>query len=278
MSKAENNNKPVNEILEPTPPVFFSVSLIKLSILSVVTVGLYDIYWCYKNWSGIKIAESSKISPSWRALLQLIWIYPLLREILKYSKKQGYQASYPAGMLATLYIILSIAGTAMGRLDYPVYASYAVAYWFWFTLTIILSPLLLLPAQKAINFNNSKVTGNNNYSKHTIGGFILIIIGCVISAVVFIGAISDLSPNTINSNPTNQTVSTSPEVIAAKAEYDSLTEQYNSCSSSLTAKQNSVDTTSQSAVDAYNAEYNACENIRIKQNEATDKYNALIGQ
>lgn len=259
-------------------PTLFSVSLTKLYILSLLTIGIYDIYWCYKNWSGIKIAESSKISPFWRAVFQIFWIYPLFREILKYSKKQGYQDSYSVGLLATLYIVLLVVGNAMGRLDYAVYASYASTYWVGVALLIILPPFLLFPAQKAINFNNSRVTGNNNFSKHTTGGIILIIIGCVLFTIVAIGAISELSLSRDTIKPSSQTVPPSPEVIIAKAGYDSLTAQYDSCSSSLNAKKNSLNTTSQSALNAYSAEYNECENIKIKQNEVTNKYNALIGQ
>src|SRR5258708_1698326 len=47
-------------------PLFFSVSLLKLLVMSTVTLGLYDLYWFYKNWTFVKERTARDISPFWR--------------------------------------------------------------------------------------------------------------------------------------------------------------------------------------------------------------------
>lgn len=56
-------------------PVFFPASLLKLGVLSVYTVGLYEIYWFYKNWQLIRARERSNDSPFLRAFFALFFCY-----------------------------------------------------------------------------------------------------------------------------------------------------------------------------------------------------------
>lgn len=36
----------------PQPVVYFSVPLTRLFFASLISFGLYDVYWAYKNWAG----------------------------------------------------------------------------------------------------------------------------------------------------------------------------------------------------------------------------------
>jgi hypothetical protein len=47
----------------PGRPLFFPVSITKFLLLSIGTLGLYEIYWFYKNWGFIKARDRSDISP-----------------------------------------------------------------------------------------------------------------------------------------------------------------------------------------------------------------------
>ena len=55
-------------VLEPLPaegtPVFFAVSILKFIVLSIFSLGVYDIYWFYKNWKLARAREDSDILPS----------------------------------------------------------------------------------------------------------------------------------------------------------------------------------------------------------------------
>lgn len=51
-------------------------------LFSVLTFGLYDIYWYYKNWKHLKVVKNLTISPGWRTagLFVPIWgIYLIYR-------------------------------------------------------------------------------------------------------------------------------------------------------------------------------------------------------
>jgi hypothetical protein len=51
----------------PTAPIFFAVSIPKFIVLSICSIGIYDLYWFYKNWQLVRAREQSDISPFWRA-------------------------------------------------------------------------------------------------------------------------------------------------------------------------------------------------------------------
>jgi len=58
----------------------------KFVILSVATLGFYELYWCYKCWSYIKDEDRESIRPFWRAFFAPIWTYALFKEVYKGGK------------------------------------------------------------------------------------------------------------------------------------------------------------------------------------------------
>jgi hypothetical protein len=37
-----------------TAPTFFAVSISKFIVLSICSIGIYDLYWFYKNWQFVR--------------------------------------------------------------------------------------------------------------------------------------------------------------------------------------------------------------------------------
>lgn len=62
-------------------PLFFSVSTRKLIVMSLVTFGLYESYWFYKQWKMIRNRTGEGISPFWRAVFPLFWCRSLFETI-----------------------------------------------------------------------------------------------------------------------------------------------------------------------------------------------------
>jgi len=60
---------------------FFPVSVPKFLIMSLVTLGLYHVYWAYKNWVRIKAQSDASIMPWARALFLGIWNFPLFDSV-----------------------------------------------------------------------------------------------------------------------------------------------------------------------------------------------------
>ena len=52
---------------ESVAALFFATSQAKLAIMSIATLGIYDIWWFYKNWLAVRARTGRKIRPGWRA-------------------------------------------------------------------------------------------------------------------------------------------------------------------------------------------------------------------
>lgn len=68
------------------------------------------------------------------------------------------------------------------------------------------------------------------------------------------------------------------EISRAKDHYDSLTAQYQACSTKLDGERDSIDTADDAAVNSYNQEMSDCQSILQQQHHAADVYNQLIGK
>jgi hypothetical protein len=65
---------PVADVTHEAP--LFAVSAFKLVIMSVFTLGLYQIYWFYRNWTCIKERDRSRILPALRSIFGIIYHDP----------------------------------------------------------------------------------------------------------------------------------------------------------------------------------------------------------
>lgn len=68
--------------------IFYPVDPTKFLVLSLLTLGIFPLYWMYKNWQYIKEQEQSAIMPKARAIFSLIWFYPLAKRILLIGKEK----------------------------------------------------------------------------------------------------------------------------------------------------------------------------------------------
>ena len=126
----------------PTPqgqPAFFAVSPLKLIVMSTATLGIYELYWFYKNWKLIKQRTESNIMPFWRAFFGVIFCYSCFREVKEVATSRGISFPWSPGLLAAGWILLTLTW----RLPDP--------YWF----VCCLSPLVLVPVQNVVSRLNA---------------------------------------------------------------------------------------------------------------------------
>ncbi len=131
----------------------------RLLISSVVSGGLYQIYWMYKNWQAVRRdTRDNQISPVVRGwLLGIFYIYPLLQTVrlnLQRSKTEGRHFT----QLAVAYTACLFIQTGLCAAFYYGSARLPYLYAVWFALTAVwLTGLyLLITLQKRINFHNRK--------------------------------------------------------------------------------------------------------------------------
>jgi hypothetical protein len=77
-------------------------------LMAVGTLGLYEIYWFYKNWQYIKAREGLDISPGWRAFFPVFFCYQCFSKVREYDHPVLSLSQLPAGLLATGWIVLSL--------------------------------------------------------------------------------------------------------------------------------------------------------------------------
>ncbi len=78
---------------------------LKFLFLDLISVGLYKFYWIYENWEAIKQAEKRNISPFWRTIFSVFFVYSFFKRIYYAAKSQGYPKPLPYKILAVVYII-----------------------------------------------------------------------------------------------------------------------------------------------------------------------------
>lgn len=121
-------------------PTQYIINTHKFIILSVLTFGLYHIWWIFKAWRFFLQKDQSDIMPAMRTIFAIFFLYPLFTEISAYAKEKNYSKDYPKPLFFIVYLILSL----MVRLPDP--------YW----ILSILSFICLIPAFKALNYAKLK--------------------------------------------------------------------------------------------------------------------------
>ncbi|MHA7877856.1 MAG: hypothetical protein ACX93T_02960 [Bacteroidota bacterium] len=142
------------------PPAvkYFYVHPLLFVLLTLVTLGLFYMYWIYKNWVAIKLAENTKIRPFWRTLFAAYFYFSLFARIYGDAKANGYKSRLSASWLV---VFSSLSSYFMGVVFFafvsgasPMFIFLSIM-WVIASLPIILLPMLLI--QPAIKFCNTQI-------------------------------------------------------------------------------------------------------------------------
>lgn len=152
--------------------IFFPVSLLKLSLMSIVTLGLYQIYWFYKNWKCVQNL-GDKVNAPLRALFYTLTSYWLFKKIGERAKNAQLGGSLQAGLLALMLLLLG----SLWRLPDP---------WWIVGLGAFLP---LLPVQSTVNEINRKLAPQADPNSR-FGGWniVALIAGGILVLAALLGA------------------------------------------------------------------------------------------
>ena len=163
---------------------FYVVSPTKCYLLSVLTLNLYCVYWFYRNWRIIKARENSSIWPVPRGLFYIFFTHSLFGTVnaaIK-AKKQAYD--WNPSDIASLFVLLTVALNILDRLAYQSIGSPMTD--FAASALVLITPLLMLRAQRAINFVCDDPDGQSN-SRFTLGNWVWIVLGGLVWILTFLG-------------------------------------------------------------------------------------------
>lgn len=126
-------------------PQYFPVSKTKLVLMSLGTLGLYEMYWFYKNWCFVR-REQPDIRPFWRAFFGIFYCHSLLKDVEMAALAQGVPFQGSTVFLALVWILLSLAGRLPGL----------------FSLLSLFSVAPLLLVQESINELNRRAAPDHD--------------------------------------------------------------------------------------------------------------------
>lgn len=159
-----------NDLVAESP--FFAVSLSKLVIMSICTLGLYEVYWFYRNWHCIKAREGSKIMPALRSIFAVLYCYPCFAQLRKFDIEKNGSSSFLAGPLAMGWIVITLTW----KLPEP--------YW-WIS---VFAFVFLIPVQAHANRLNSQVSPSHNRNSSIRGwNWLAVVLGSILLLLALAG-------------------------------------------------------------------------------------------
>jgi hypothetical protein len=158
---------------------FFEVAVWKLILMNVCSLGLYQVYWFYRQWKAMKPRELAMIRPFWRAFFAVFFCYSCFSNIKDGLGDEEAKGKSP-GLLAIGFVLFSLSS----RMPDP--------YW----LFSVFSFLFLIPVQGwATRVNAEKSPGRDLNNRLTWKNWILIFVGGLFTfMVMMVTLFPDLFP------------------------------------------------------------------------------------
>jgi hypothetical protein len=164
---------------EPANALFYPVSIYKLIVMCLLTIGIYPIYWFYKNFSFIKELKKDSSIPIARGIFNAFWYYTLWKELKQNSEKHLKHPYLPSKLIAIIFSVLFFIAYLVSNEGSLTFVS------------ILATPLLLIPLANYIIFvNGENSPALETNSKWSLRHYLLALIS--LPSIVFIIG-SDLS-------------------------------------------------------------------------------------
>ncbi|EGA70938.1 hypothetical protein VISI1226_02472 [Vibrio sinaloensis DSM 21326] len=187
MENIENNTS-VNT--ERQKCELYVVSPKKFTILFLSTMGLYGIYWSYKNWSLYKSSSNDNIWPVARAFFDIFFIHSLCSKITFQTQPESEQKeSSTVEWYATKYVILVIIGRVFDQL-----ANKDIGMPYSYFVSVLLVPFTyqaLYSIQLKINQYMEDESGSSN-GDLSWANYLWIVIGVLFWLLIILGAVATL--------------------------------------------------------------------------------------
>jgi hypothetical protein len=170
-----------------TPPAiaerhpYFPVAPHKFVSMSLCTLGMYTVFWFYKNWERIARRSSVPISPFWRAFFAPFWGISLARQVHEQATLEGSRPQWSAGPLGSLYLVLSFVGW---RLPDP---------WWMIALLAFLPLVPVVRTMQEVNAARLALEGDNRH--YSVANMLGLIFGGLVLVLAIVGSfLPDVEP------------------------------------------------------------------------------------
>ncbi|WP_303748180.1 hypothetical protein [Stenotrophomonas pigmentata] len=168
-------------------PPFYVVSITKLVLLYVATMGFYSLYWFWKHWARHKRDKKLSIWPVPRAIFAIFFAHSLNQEIDHRLQRAGKRYSWSPGMWAGAYVISAIGGRIVSRIPetiLPALPSFGIG-----ILLLAINAMALVQAQRAANLACGDPDGSGN-ARLTAANWAWLILGGLFWLVIGLGIVA----------------------------------------------------------------------------------------
>ena len=134
---------------------FHVVAPTKFVVLYIATLGLYQLFWFYMQWSRWRVGRGGSIWPVPRALFGLFYVHALARRIDRTLGERGVARRWWPMTLATLFVVMEVLNYG-SAIAWPWLIFHVSDAWLWLEwLGVIVIPvncacLLRMPAAHAV--------------------------------------------------------------------------------------------------------------------------------
>lgn len=142
---------------KPRKTRFYVVSIRKLIYMSLLTMGLYLVYWFYQNWTIYRDATGDRVTPLLRSIIPVLFIFPLLRRIDRSLQHSGNQYAWSPTLLGVSMWLIPTIFLASGLMApaptgyLPLDAHLHLRYLIETVLQLLATLWVICQIQKAIN-------------------------------------------------------------------------------------------------------------------------------
>ena len=164
--------------VQQVTPLFLHISVGRLILMSIVSFGVYEMYWIYRNWRYVKERDNLDIRPFWRGWFGIFYCHSLLRRIHEDSEAGSLEVpSFSPGGLATGWFVLIIFSNMVSRA--PGTAASIIS-------AFIPSYLCLVPVQNYVNSVSERRSPGQPYYRWSSGHVVCLVFGIVIWAILLL--------------------------------------------------------------------------------------------
>jgi hypothetical protein len=158
---------------------YYAVSPLKVVLYSLATVGIFELYWLYKQWKAVRAQTGWDVSPFWRMWFSIFYTGSLFSRIRLDAAEVGVAGTTSTGALNAVFIICSLIGGLTSRLSGAV-----GSVWFLSFLSVV--PLAIM--QGEINRYLARITpGRDLNAGFGVGGVLLVVTGALLWILVIAG-------------------------------------------------------------------------------------------
>lgn len=170
-------------------PLYLFISKKRLILMSILSLGLYETYWIYKNWSFVKKRMKSDIQPFWRGIFGIFYCHGLLKTIHDDPELNKIESpQFSPSTLATWWVITNILGNLVNRATNKIDNIGLQLFGLFITVLTSLTCMFFLPVQEYINEVHERLGYTEKYDFWSSGHIVCLVLG-VIAWMIILGCI-----------------------------------------------------------------------------------------